>query len=67
MKKGEYECPLCRQLGNAVMPCMPKTSEESSQALVLAHRCHTEIVNEITRLVALPQLPQFGVGIKLKY
>ena len=62
VKKGEYECPLCRQLGNSVIPCIP-SYEESSQALVLAQRSHEDIVKELTRIVSLPGLPRFGVSI----
>ena len=54
VKKGEYECPLCRQLGNSVIPCIP-SYEESSRALVLAQRSHEDIVKELTTRIVSQQ------------
>ncbi|KAK7077958.1 E3 ubiquitin-protein ligase ubr3 [Halocaridina rubra] len=54
--KGEYWCPLCRQLGNAVLPISPEIGELSS--LVKPPSNCDDLVEDVDRLLRDLTLPR---------
>lgn len=50
LSRGEYWCPLCRQLSNSVLPISPEIGDLS--ALVkLPSSCDSDLVEEVDRLL----------------
>ncbi|XP_071802919.1 E3 ubiquitin-protein ligase ubr3-like isoform X2 [Asterias amurensis] len=45
--KGEYECPLCRQLANFVLPCMPSLRDSTSSKPHGVERNYSCIIAEV--------------------
>ncbi|CAL4116468.1 unnamed protein product, partial [Meganyctiphanes norvegica] len=62
VEKGEYWCPLCRQLGNAVLPISPEIGDLATLA-----KCSTssdsEIVEEVDRLLSDLTVPTFSASL----
>lgn len=50
INRGEYWCPLCRQLGNAVLPISPEIGDLSA---LVKHpsTCDSDLVEEVDRLL----------------
>ncbi|ROT84089.1 putative E3 ubiquitin-protein ligase UBR3 isoform X1 [Penaeus vannamei] len=57
--KGEYWCPLCRQLGNAVLPISPEIGDLSA---LVKHpsTCDSDLVEEVDRLLHDLTVPTFS-------
>ncbi|KAK4316848.1 hypothetical protein Pmani_012025 [Petrolisthes manimaculis] len=62
VEKGEYWCPLCRQLGNSVLPISPEIGDLS--ALVkLPSSCDSDLVEEVDRLLHDLTVPKFSSSL----
>ncbi|XP_071532346.1 E3 ubiquitin-protein ligase Ubr3 isoform X3 [Panulirus ornatus] len=60
--KGEYWCPLCRQLGNSVLPISPEIGDLSA---LVKHpsTCDNDIVEEVDRLLHDLTVPTFSSSL----
>ncbi|XP_064095704.1 E3 ubiquitin-protein ligase ubr3-like isoform X3 [Macrobrachium nipponense] len=60
--KGEYWCPLCRQLGNSVLPISPEIGDLSA---LVKHpsTCDSDLVEEVDRLLNDLTVPTFSSSL----
>lgn len=63
VEKGEYWCPLCRQLGNSVLPISPEIGDLSALVKHPA-TCDTSLIEEVDRLLHDLTVPTFSSSLK---
>ncbi|CAH1116050.1 unnamed protein product [Phaedon cochleariae] len=49
--KGEYLCPLCRQLANSVLPLLSQLGDKTSMVRSRSHESMSEVLDELTNFL----------------
>lgn len=62
VEKGEYWCPLCRQLGNAVLPISPEIGDLATLSKG-SKSCDLDIVEEVDHLLSDLTVPTFSASL----